>query len=441
MEAEFVPAEHPRVGWFEGKVYAWGRYKPIKEVETGPFAAISGNDSPKGGLLLRTDGTVADWSNWNNPPVTVPGISNAVAVSHGYWAHLGYVALEDRSVVNLPGTFLEAPAGLRAVDVAALDEFGVALLPDGTPRTWKGNAPQSYKLPPDGLGEIWRLGHAWNHLFTVGADGTLAQWGVQHPFFTPPDDVQGVVQATGSISHSLVLLEDGSVRAWGLNEYGETDLAPGYTNAAVIAAGAHCSMIINRHGLPQIWGSWEYSGGHPPAGLSNVVDMASVKESYTMALVGDEVGLALPVPTAYRLHTGQRAVLHPRFHAARSYAWYKDGRPLPEQTRAYLKLGPVTEADAGVYHVVAFGRQRALSYRMDVEVAPPPVRLGWAATAEPGQWELLFEPPLPAPARLETSLNLADWEPVAPLPANTERHPLPASGPAPYRFYRLQIGP
>jgi hypothetical protein len=446
LEAEFVPAENPRAGWFEGRVFAWRQNWQFTEVDTDPFAAISGNDvGPlSGGLLLRTDGSVAELKAFGGTPVTVPGISNAVAITRGTDRVYGYAILDDGRVIELPGTRPVAPPGLVAVEVDAGWGYGLARKADGTVVQWQQEQDTAITPPPAGLDEVWQITCGWSHALALRADGRLVSWGLfqtsgPHP---PPEDLPPVISVSSLLEHDLALLEDGSVRAWGSNQAGESLIVPGYTNAAAVAAGFFASMIINRQGLPLVWGSLGYGSSPPPAGLRDVVDLAAVKEGYLMALVGTEVGLALPAPRDYQLRPGQRVVLHPRFHAARAYAWYKDGQLLPNQTRPFLKLGPATAADAGVYHVVAFGQQRALSYRMTVQVtAAPPPALGLVLDPASGLVELRWEPPLPAPATLETSVNLGDWEPALELPAGANSRSVPWNATDPARFFRLRFTP
>lgn len=443
VEAEFGPAENPRQGWFEGRVFAWRKHWQFYEVDTGPFAAIRGNDSDRGALLLRSDGTVAELRTFGNSPVTVAGLSNVVAITRGGTPGWSYVVLENGVVLDLPGTDPSVPHGLRAVEVGAGVGYGLALKADGTLAYWPMGDRLAMKPPPEGLDEVWHIATGWSHALALRADGHLVYWGVSLPIgpYPPPEDWSNVVSVATLVEHDLVLLEDGSVRAWGSNEAGETMIVPGYTNAAAVYAGTFASMIINRQGLPLIWGSLEYGSWPPPAGLRDVVEFAEVKYGYILALVGPEVGLAQPVPTHYSLRPGQRLVLEPRFHAARSYAWYKDGQLLPGHTRSHLKLGPVTPADAGVYQVVAFGRDRALSYRMEVEIAAPSPRLALGLNRASAQAQFQWTPPLPAPATLESSTNLQQWEPAAELPAGTDRLDLPWAAGEPARFYRLRLAP
>ncbi len=91
---------------------------------------------------------------------------------------------------------------------------------------------------------------------------------------------------------------------------------------------------------------------------------------------------------------------------------------------------------------MAFGQQRALSYRMTVRVAAAsPPALGLVLDSASGRVELHWEPPLPAPATLETSVNLGDWEPALELPAGASGHSLPWNATEPTRFFRLRLAP
>src|SRR6202035_1752865 len=114
--------------------------------------------------------------------------------------------------------------------VAAGDEFGCALLGDGTARCW-------------GLGESGQRG-----------DGTLTQMS------TVPVAVSGLASAaavTAGYDHACALLADGTMRCWGANTYGQLGdpstpppgssvavAVNGITGATAMSAGAYHTCAV-----------------------------------------------------------------------------------------------------------------------------------------------------------------------------------------------------
>jgi hypothetical protein len=52
------------------------------------------------------------------------------------------------------------------------------------------------------------------------------------------------VRVAGSIAHTVALLADGSVRAWGLNDFGQCAIPAGSGPASDIAAGAAFTAVV-----------------------------------------------------------------------------------------------------------------------------------------------------------------------------------------------------
>jgi alpha-tubulin suppressor-like RCC1 family protein len=447
LTAQFEPAENPRLGWFEGRAFVWQREWQIQEVPTGPFAGISSTDGKA--IFLRTDGTVATSTarfSYTNA-TAIPGLSNVVAVSlnPSLWTALladgrtlGFT-FEDRPLTN----FLELT---DAVELAAGTFSALALREDGTVVPWRSapGSPTWSVEPPEPLENVAHVAAGWGPLLAVRADGRAVQWGLLRAGGpTPaPEGLSNVVEVSAMDRHTLARLANGSVRAWGGTNSGANIVLGSFKDAAAVVTGVDCSAIVTRQGTLLVWGNQEFSGGQPPVGLSNVV-AAALGPYYGLALVGEEVGLAGRVWERQRLRPGQWLHLEPRFLGARHFAWYKDGQSLPGETQPFLRRGPVSAADAGVYHVVAFGRQRALSARLVVEVAPAeqPVALRANLDRGAGQIELILDAPLTGPARIESSTDLVNWEPGETLAGGSASLRLPWSAEPAARYFRLRPAP
>jgi len=119
-------------------------------------------------------------------------------------------------------------------------------------------------MDPCGRGDSGELGIG--PLPTVNFRGsypTVAQF-VPYPVRIP--NLQNVVAISAGDRHSLALLKDGTVRAWGLNRHGQVGdgtstnrdvptTVPGVRNAVAIAAGGYRSVAVLADGTVMEWGA------------------------------------------------------------------------------------------------------------------------------------------------------------------------------------------
>ncbi|MFC7243911.1 RCC1 domain-containing protein [Catellatospora aurea] len=225
-------------------------------------------------------------------------------------------------------------AGMKAV--AAGFQHSLALLINGTVRGWGqnnrgqvGDGTQDIRFTPGtvvGLSDVKAVAAGSFHSVALRADGTVWTWGdntrgqlgdgVATGFSSVPVQVlraaakplTGVKAVAAGADHTLALLGDGSVVAWGANGSGQ--LGNGVTGGisrtpvavsrlakvtAVAAGGAH-SMALLSDGTVRTWGSngsGELGNGSnvaesnlpvAVAGLSGVRGIAA-GESHDLALV------------------------------------------------------------------------------------------------------------------------------------------------------------
>lgn len=177
------------------------------------------------------------------------------------------------------------------VGLAAGINWGVGLKADGTVWAWgvNGNGTlgigayggaSGTPLAVPGLTGVASVGAGPLHALAVKTDGSLWTWGSRDGYklgrscspltcYASPGAVSGLpsmVQAAGGYYHSLALAADGTVWAWGGNEFGQlgtgtTDAAPtpvqvpGLTSIVFIAAGWYHSLAIRSDGTLWAWGA------------------------------------------------------------------------------------------------------------------------------------------------------------------------------------------
>lgn len=110
-----------------------------------------------------------------------------------------------------------------------------------------------------------------------------------------PSGLSNVKQVSAGYFFSLALLQDGSVRAWGRNQYGETNLASisGSRVTDIAAGGSHAVALLD-DGTVRCWGFSEYGQTKVPSGLNGVKAIAAgdfisaaIKSDGTVAVWGD----------------------------------------------------------------------------------------------------------------------------------------------------------
>jgi alpha-tubulin suppressor-like RCC1 family protein len=147
----------------------------------------------------------------------------------------------------------------KVMDVAAMARHVLALTAEGTVYAW-GNG-QAGQL---GIGEMPVIN------FKAHLPGPMAY--VPFPVRVP--ELSGVSAVAAGSAHSLALLKDGSLRAWGENNYGQLGdgttvnrtkpvAVHGITNATAVATDAEYSMALLADGTVMTWGYGSAALGRP----------------------------------------------------------------------------------------------------------------------------------------------------------------------------------
>jgi alpha-tubulin suppressor-like RCC1 family protein len=229
-------------------------------------AAVSAGSSDS--FSLRTNGTAAGWginasgqlgdgtTTQRTAPVAVGSLSGAVGIAAG--GQHTVAARPDGAVWSWGangsgqlgnGTTVQAgPASLSGINLARTRSNVSA----GTSHTLVADpSGQVYAWGADGSGQ---LGNGWE-----GASSTFVKvWGVSNAVSTP-----GGVAAGDA--HSLAVVGDGVVLAWGANSSGQLGngttvgattsvVATNLRDAVAVAAGANFSMALRSDGTVWTWG-------------------------------------------------------------------------------------------------------------------------------------------------------------------------------------------
>ncbi len=130
---------------------------------------------------------------------------------------------------------------------------------------------------------------ASSHVLALRSDGTITAWGLNdYGQATVPAGLSNVVAVAVGSATSLALKSNGQVVAWGYDfgGWGLTNVPANLTNAVGIAAGSLHSVALRSDGTVAGWGYNSYGQASPPAGLSNVVGLTA-NSGATVALKAD----------------------------------------------------------------------------------------------------------------------------------------------------------
>jgi alpha-tubulin suppressor-like RCC1 family protein len=247
------------------------------------------------GLLLEPDGSLKAWGCDPGQSAEAPA-SNALGLGH------------NRPVD--PHTLYPVSGLSRVVAVAASPGSSFAVLADGRVFAWGSNArgllgttpltefevraqPRASTNTPTPVAvefDAVDVSSKGDHVVALARDGKVYSWGygtsgqlgigplpvvnfktrsarampeVPYPVSVP--DLADAVAVCAGSSHSLALLGDGTVRAWGENKAGQVGdgttvnrdrpvVVQGVRNAAAIAAGVDFSLAVLSDGSVMGWG-------------------------------------------------------------------------------------------------------------------------------------------------------------------------------------------
>jgi sugar lactone lactonase YvrE len=311
----------------DGTVEAWGLGATNLPVDLTNVVQIAAGDFDL--LALKNDGSVVSWKSTNVPPA----LANVVAIASGNASGNGIdLALKNDGSITAwwitpnpgePDPIL--PSGLTNVTGIAAGYGLAALKGDGTAVLW-GNI---YYDPLAGLSNIVAVSPAGVALLATGG---VVTW----DGYTGQPVITNAVAIAAGGGYAIALTADGTVRAWGLDFHGETDVPPGLSNVVAIAAGYDHSLALVGQGAPFL-----------TTGLAN----HSVYSGATLEL--------------FMTATGAQPI---------SYQWQFNGTNLVGATNAFLIVTNVQPSQASAYQVIvsnSLGIATSQPAQVSVQIAPP----------------------------------------------------------------------
>lgn len=206
-------------------------------------------------VALKGDGTVIAWGSDLNGQVSVPrGLDSVIAIDAGgetsiglrrdgtavYW---GMYASGGYKTIGAPG--------FSIVSVGVGDTHLAAVFNDGELGGNSIDLASAYKpkSPPVPLPFLTAVTVGSGFLAALTREGTVVAWGRNdYGQATPPEGLASVAAISAGGGSTLALLKDGTVVGWG-----NASLPSGLSEIASVAAGSQ-SIALKRDGTVVVWG-------------------------------------------------------------------------------------------------------------------------------------------------------------------------------------------
>jgi alpha-tubulin suppressor-like RCC1 family protein len=201
-------------------------------------------------------------------------------------------------------SIVPAAASDEVIAIAAGAVSSLALKSNGTVVAWGHNDVGQLTVPA-GLGPVVAIASSTDssHFLALKANGTLAAWGYNtlgqvtgspssgiataNPVAPGGQTITDVVAIAAGSHHNLALKYNGTVVAWGTNQFGSTVVPSGLNNVVAVAAGYDHCLALKADGTVVAWGGLNtYGEITVPAGLGGVVAISAAGD-HSVALKSD----------------------------------------------------------------------------------------------------------------------------------------------------------
>jgi hypothetical protein len=270
----------------DGHVTAWGSGPALPEGLSNVTQIAAGS---RHALALKSDGTVEGWGNNDYGQVSaLEAVTNATAVAVGHFHSLVLKADGTVEAFGYEGDgAATVPASLNnVIAIACGQRHSLALKADGSVIAWgldgnqqvSGNRGvvgtvinsnetmlQLSKILPAGSGTLYYDGPEGevelsytsdgSDTFTVTGDTSALSQGmsVRSGAVIGPAGLANVVGIAAGEFHSLAIISDGTVVAWGKSDGGECTPPAGLSGVSKVAAGSNYSMALKTDGTLVTW--------------------------------------------------------------------------------------------------------------------------------------------------------------------------------------------
>jgi len=299
LESLAVPSGR-LVAWGSGR-WIGGEMPAITNPPAGSdFVQVTGCILMNFGFALRTNGTIIGWGaeSGEHEVTVVPSYSDWVRVVAGNQCAMGLRA--NGQLVgwgwNSWGQTQPPPGTYQSFDLGA--SGGVGLLTDGSVKPWGWDSDGSVSNPPAGNNFI-AVAAGNRHFVALRNDGTLAAWGnndYNQVAGAPLTNNDYIGVFSGPFT-SFAIRENGQCVAWGDNGKGQAEVPAGdYIN---FDGGDYHGQGVRADGRVIAWGCKGYNYPYLPYNVGQLFAPTDIAYAQSAA-TGDGTCFALNVP-AYPL--------------------------------------------------------------------------------------------------------------------------------------------
>jgi hypothetical protein len=249
--------------------------------------------------LVNANGSTTYWSNDGSSNAgSQPTSHVTLAVTKGLYS----VLLGDTSLTNmtaLPSSALDhedvrlriwfndgslgfqlitpdqrlasAPYALLAASASSIALSAVNAAPVKPVVAWGYNGNGQTTLPS--LSGVAAVAGGESHSIALLDAGTVVAWGLNDETnnqTTVPGTATGVTDIAAGVDHNLARKSNGTIVAWGSNASGKATVPSGITTATKVAAGANHSLALLANGTVRAWGDNTWGQTTIPSSLTGV---------------------------------------------------------------------------------------------------------------------------------------------------------------------------
>lgn len=185
------------------------------------------------------------------------------------------------SAGTITGTFVGDGSGLTNIAAGSVHLTDVIAPPVKPVVAWGDNDDGQITVPE--LANVAAIAAGNSHSLALLDDGTVVQWGV---IAAVPGTAVNVTHIAAGAEHNLARKSDGNVIAWGANTFGQTTVPGGITTATNVSAGEKHSLALRANGTVQAWGDNTFGQTTIPGTATNVIAIASGYD-HNLALKAD----------------------------------------------------------------------------------------------------------------------------------------------------------
>jgi hypothetical protein len=202
-------------------------------------------------------------SNTVSPSITLTPtmLSNQVvkaAIGHGYMLGIqgnGSLVTWGKNTVGQASI----PSALRTklfIEVGSSVETSFAIDGESNLYAWGGNVYGERNIPLSAQTNVKAVQGGSRHVLALKTDGTVVAWGRnQYNQASVPAGLSDVIAVAAGDEFSLALTSAGQVVAWGRNQYGQARVPVGLRDVIAIAAGSDHALALRFDGTVVAWGN------------------------------------------------------------------------------------------------------------------------------------------------------------------------------------------